>query len=190
MSTSEQDKWDSLYRTAERGAPARVLEENVHLLPVQGRALEVACGLGANAIRLAQHGLEVEAWDTSAVAVERVRRYGTEQGLALRGEVRDVLRHPPPADCYDVIVVTHFLDRELMPLLIEALRADGLLFFQTFTHRRCDDTGPRNPAYRLYDNELLHLCGGLRIVVYREEGVVGDTTQGFRNQAYLVGQKR
>src|SRR5882724_1266274 len=47
----------------------QVLVENVHLLPTHGRALDVACGLGAGSIFLARHGLKVVAWDISPVAI-------------------------------------------------------------------------------------------------------------------------
>lgn len=46
-----------------------------------------------------------------------------------------------------------------------------------------------NPAYRLATQELLRLFHPLRILVYREEGRVGDTTCGLRNEAMLVAQK-
>lgn len=42
-----------------------------------------------------------------------------------------------------------------------------------------------NPA----KNELLHLAGELRVLVYWEEGSVGDTALGFRNEAMLVGRR-
>jgi tellurite methyltransferase len=41
----------------------------------------------------------------------------------------------------------------------------------------------------LDDNELLALFNGLKLRFYREEGVLGDTSKGTRNQAMLVAQK-
>ncbi len=41
------------------GEVAQVLLRNRHLLPEQGRALDLACGRGANALWLAEQGLEV-----------------------------------------------------------------------------------------------------------------------------------
>jgi tellurite methyltransferase len=73
--------------------------------------------------------------------------------------------------------------------LINALRPGGLLFYQTFTRTKVSEVGPSNPAYRMQDNQLLDMFIKLQILAYREEGVVGDTTQGFRDEAMLVGQK-
>jgi len=41
----------------------------------------------------------------------------------------------------------------------------------------------------LAENELLHLFADLQIVVYREEGKIGDISQGFRNEALLIARK-
>jgi tellurite methyltransferase len=47
-------------------------------LPDDGRALDLACGLGGNSILLAQQGLKVDAWDIADVPVAAL------QELALR----------------------------------------------------------------------------------------------------------
>ncbi len=189
MSEDPRDKWDRIYR--ERGdevpLPAQVLVEFAHLLPARGRALEIACGLGGNALFLAERGLETEAWDLSAVAVQRLQARAA--GLPLVGAVRDVTAQPPPADRYDVIAVSHFLERGLAPALVRALRPGGLLYYQTFTREAVSAGGPSNPAFRLTPNELLDLFGELRLVAYREEGRLGDLSQGFRDEAWLVGLK-
>jgi tellurite methyltransferase len=189
---SQHEKWESRYCEGGGGigAAARVLQENVHLLPQRGQALDCACGLGANALLLAAHGLETCAWDYSAAAIERVAAGAAERGLSLHAAVRNVVREPPPPESFDVIVVSRFLERALAPALIAALRPQGLLYYQTFTRARVDAGGPNNDAYRLADNELLELFGALQVLVYREEGRVGDTSRGFRNEAMLVAMRR
>jgi len=190
MSTDLRDKWDSRYREAE-GLPgaAAVLADNVHLLPASGRALDLACGLGANALLLAERGLRTRAWDLSPVAVERLQGVARARGLTVEAEVRDVQREPPQPEAFDVIAVSHFLDRELAPALMAALRPGGLLFYQTFTRARVQDTGPSRAEFRLGENELLRLFAGLSLVAYREEGRIGDLERGFRNEALLIARR-
>jgi SAM-dependent methyltransferase len=183
------DKWDARYADTAETRPARVLLENMHLLPDHGAALDLACGLGANALLLASRGLEVCAWDSSSVAIDKLRALAQARGLTLQAEVRDVVQRPPEPGRFDVIVVSHFLDRDLTPHLIAALRADGLLFYQTFTRSRADERGPHNPDYLLADGELLTMFSPLHLMVYREEGLVGDIEQGFRGQVLLVASK-
>jgi SAM-dependent methyltransferase len=185
-----QAKWDRRHTEAEGvGEPAAVLVENAHLLPATGRALDLACGRGANALLLAGSGLEVQAWDLSPVAIGRLAREAGARGLNLAAEVRDVLRHPPPAGRFDVILVAYFLDRGLAPALSAALRPGGLLFYETFTREAVSDCGPTNPDFRLADNELLRLFPGLHPRVYREEGRLGDVSRGHRDAAMMVAEK-
>ncbi len=192
MPHPDAEKWNTIYAAGEHIAknPARVLTENRHLLPQHGKALDLACGTGANALLLARSELETHAWDVSEVAIQELQHQAANNNLPIVTEVRDVLAYPPTPQSFDVITVSYFLDRKLFPALISALKPEGLLFYQTFTREKTSDTGPRNPEYRLAPNELLQLCSGLHILVYREEGLVGNTTQGFRNEAMLIGQKR
>ena len=189
----QQTKWNARYAEVESDAPpsaAQVLMENQHLLPDTGVALEVACGLGGNAWLLAEKGFETHAWDASNVAVERLCSSAKARGLSIQAQVRDVVNQPPTENRYDVIVASRFLQRSLIPKIIAALTSGGLVFYQTFIQDKPADLGPNNPDYLLAENELLQLFSGLRILVYREEGQVGQVTQGFRGEAMLVGQKR
>ncbi|RMD79514.1 MAG: class I SAM-dependent methyltransferase [Gammaproteobacteria bacterium] len=185
-----QRKWDALWREQEGpGRPARVLAENAHLLPAAGEALDLACGLGANALLLARRGLRVRAWDLSTVAVERLQAQARAEGLAVAAEVRDVCAQPPPPEAFDVVVVAHFLERPLAPALVAALRPGGLLYFETYTREALSPQGPGRPEWRLAPGELLGLFAPLRPVVYREEGLLGDLGEGWRDKALLVAVK-
>ncbi|WP_455384462.1 class I SAM-dependent methyltransferase [Acidihalobacter prosperus] len=181
--------WNERYAGADatEASPAEVLRDFAHLLPARGRALDLACGLGANALLLARRGLQVEAWDSSAVAIERLSEAAALEGLDIRSDVRDVVLQPPQAGSFDVIVVSRFLERSLVSALQAALRPGGLLYYQTFIREAVHaDRGPRRPEYRLAANELLGLFRGLRLIVYREEGRLGNLGAGLRDEAYAV----
>ncbi len=191
MEESTKNKWDRRYRTSERAPEtATVLRENIHLLPTSGRALDLACGLGSNALALARHGLDTAAWDQSPIAIETLFDRAKSEQLRVNTDVRDVVASPPEPDAFDVVIVAHFLERSLSKALVETLRVGGLLCYQTFIRASVDDKGPSNPAHRLGDNELLSLfVPPLRLRVYREEGTMGDTRVGFRNLALMIAQK-
>jgi tellurite methyltransferase len=184
-------KWDERYQASEPGSgePARVLRDYAHLLPHRGDALDLACGMGANALFLARRGLVTQAWDISQVAIAKLRAYADTQGLPLQGRVHDAIAQPPAPGTVDVIVIAHFLERDLAGHLVDALRLGGLLFFQTFTRTFVNPAGPSQDIFRLGDNELLGMFPSLRVLAYREEGTVGDTAQGFRDEALLVALK-
>ena len=188
---SIKSKWNERYRAA-TGEPqaSRVLEENLHLLPGSGRALDLACGLGANAILLAQQGLTVDAWDIADVAIAALQELALRRHLSIQAEVRDVEVHPPEPKTFDVVVVSYFLDRDIVPALIQALKPGGLIYYQTFTRQRVSDRGPQRAEFGLADQELLSLFSGLQVLFYREEGRVGDVQKGFRDEAMFIGRKR
>lgn len=190
MRTDRQGlKWDQRYRKTEGlPEPALILRDYGHLLPIRGEALDLACGLGANALWLAERGLRVSAWDISSVAIESLSALAKTQGLSVEARVRDLMTDPPAPASFDLILVAHFLDRALCPAIAAALRPGGLLYYQTFSRECVSDRGPANPDYRLASNELLQLFPDLIVRAYRDEGRTGDTSRGTRDLALLVGQ--
>lgn len=187
----QQAKWDARYsNSAAAPCVAKVLSDYAYLLPEHGTALDLACGLGGNALLLAQHGLNTRAWDISPVAIEQLRHNAAQLGLSIQAEIRDLTATQLVRESFDVIVVSYFLQRDLAPAIIDALKTDGLLYYQTFTQCKIDNSGPSNPAYLLAENELLHLFKLLQVVIYQEDGLAGDTSRGLRNQALLVARKQ
>lgn len=187
MSNPDQLKWDRRYENADKEPrAATVLKDNLQLLPTTGTALDLACGLGGNALLLAEQGLQTEAWDISPVAIEKLAERA--KGLPLVAKVVDISSDTLPANTFDVIVVSYYLDRELAPAIIKALKSGGRLFYQTFNHIQLG-RGPANPAYRLQEKELLELFSKLRIRYYREDESTDSSPDAIRDEAMLVAQK-
>jgi len=70
---------------------------------------------------------------------------------------------------FDVIVQTDFLDRQLLPVLADALRCGGMLLIDTFlaaAHPNAE--GPSNPDYILRRNELPAIYSHLDLLHYCE----------------------
>ena len=83
MAEADREKWDQRYAEGSyraRTYPSPFLVERLAELP-RGRALDLACGAGRNALCLAEAGYAVEAVDISGVAVERARATARERGL-------------------------------------------------------------------------------------------------------------
>ena len=203
-------KWNERYEVVHiPNQVIDVLELNLHLLPAQGKTLDLACGLGGNALRMAELGFESHAWDLSDSAIGKIQEFAQERHLSVFTKQCDISQDDVQVEMhkegFDVIVVGHFLLREMIPSLISALRPGGLIYYQTFVeeHEPQDNVnsavhsestpestrGPRNSLFRLRSNELLNLFSGLTVRYYREEGLLGDLDKGFRNEAMLVAQK-
>jgi len=195
ITLDKKQKWNDAYLSAEFfDAPvATVLSENSHLLPIHKdqplKALDLACGRAGNAQFLAKRDFIVDAIDISDTVIKGLQVFTEEHSLNINCEVCDVENNGIPKKKYDVIIVSYFLHRPLFSQIEASLKPNGLLFYQTWSQLRVDDSGPNNPAFRLASGELLRLCEGLTSIYYREDGIEGDTTKGLRNEALLIAKK-
>ena len=187
---SQKDRWNERYRNSDSPPQAaRVLSGNLHLLAGSGRALDLACGRGGNALLLAECGYQVDAWDISDVAVLSLQALAKEHQLTVFPQIMDTIDLPALNNIYDVIIISYFLQRDLFPWLIAALKPGGLIFYQTFTQTKVSDRGPKNNDFRLADQELIKQLSFLQLLVYREEGAQGNTVEGFRDEVMYIGRK-
>lgn len=171
MSEADRERWNARYEAGEyanRRHPSVLLEDWLDRLPA-GRALDVACGLGRNALHLAAHGYEVDAMDISGVALAGARELADAQGVTVNWIEADLEDRPDIArDAYDVIVVSRFLSRPLCPLLVDALRDGGHLVYEHHFTTDAPVGGPRSEQFRARPNELLELFRALRVLEYGE----------------------
>lgn len=184
---SVRDKWNKIYAGREApGHVAAVLVDHADLLPESGRALDIACGLGANAFFLADQGLIVDAWDISDVAIAKLE--ANKGNRAINPLAFDITQASFGKCQYDVIVNTHFLDRSLIGAIKDALLPGGLVFFQTFTREKTVNAGPSNPDFLLDPGELEMLFDGLTVLAHRDHGASIRDDDPLAGQAYLVAR--
>lgn len=83
---SDAELWDERYRESHRiwsGKPNAALVREVEGL-APGRALDLGCGEGADAVWLAREGWQVTATDISRVALDRAAEHAADAGVADR----------------------------------------------------------------------------------------------------------
>lgn len=174
MSEADRERWDGRYAEGQYRArvwPSELLVEWLPRLP-RGRALDVACGAGRNALHLAAGGFAVDGVDISDVALGRARAAAAERGLDATFHCMDLDAHELPGAGYDLVIVSRFVDRGLVPALRAALAPDGFLLYDHHLRTHRDVAGPKSPEFRVGPNELLSLFEGLRVVHYHEGIVV------------------
>lgn len=192
LNSNARQKWDRIHSRAAAtpSTACRALRDYSFLLPASGRALDVACGRGGNALLLARRGLETSALDISPVALQALDTEARRAGLPVELIEADTEHFAHSGDLYDAIVVANYLDREFCRRLPQLLKPGGLLFYQTFVRDKVDrDCGPSNTDYLLQTGELLRLFTSLRVLQYSDLGTVGDGALGLRNQAMLIAMK-
>lgn len=107
----DANAWDFRYRESELvwGAePNRFVAAEMSAAE-PGRALDVACGQGRNAIWLASRGWQVVGVDFSAVGLDRAAQLATRAGVSGRVDFRlvDVVNDALPAGPFDAVVVAY-----------------------------------------------------------------------------------
>jgi tellurite methyltransferase len=193
VSAAERDKWDARYREGayrSRTHPTALLAEWLPRLP-RGRALDVACGAGRNALYLAAKGYEADAVDISSVALDRGRRAAAERRLEVDWLCEDLDGDPEralPAGPFDLIVWVRYVHRTLMPHLIARLAAGGALLCEQHLTTDAPVAGPTSAGFRLAPGELRGSAAGLRIA-YSFEGLVVDPDGRSVALAQLIGTK-
>ncbi|HWO68465.1 MAG TPA: methyltransferase domain-containing protein [Umezawaea sp.] len=101
--------WDERYSGTDRmfsGNPNFALVTEVSGLP-PGRALDVGCGEGADAVWLAGRGWTVTALDVSRVALERAALHAREAGVEVEWVHAGLVEAVLPAGGFDLVSVQY-----------------------------------------------------------------------------------
>jgi SAM-dependent methyltransferase len=134
---SDEQAWDERYQESDRvwsGNPNVVLVAEVSDLP-PGRALDLGCGEGADAIWLAKRGWQVTAVDISSVALRRAAAHAAGENVTVDWQ-RHNLEHTFPDGEFD-LVSAQFLhswkdfDRDkILRRAAEAVAPGGVLLIE------------------------------------------------------------
>jgi 2-polyprenyl-3-methyl-5-hydroxy-6-metoxy-1,4-benzoquinol methylase len=105
----QREDWDKRYASVENlwaVRPNRFLVAEVEGL-TPGRALDLACGEGQNAIWLATLGWDVTGVDFSEVAIAKARTRAEREGVQVEFTCADLLGYEPAAEAFDLVLVLY-----------------------------------------------------------------------------------
>src|SRR5690606_12739643 len=143
----ERDKWDERYRAGSysgRTHPTALLADRLDELP-RGRALDVACGAGRNALYLAAAGYRVDALDISPIGLERGREAAATHNLDVRWIEADLDDDPDaalPDERYQLIVWVRYVNAALIGPLVRRLALGGCLLCEQHLVSSAEVVGP------------------------------------------------
>ena len=182
MSTDDRIRWDkqhlNLSNAQSPSAFLRAIVESEAWPSLRGKALDVACGKGRNAIYLAQREFAVTALDISQVALAEGRRRA--QQLQIDWQQRDLESSEWVFGDFDLVIIFNYLQRSLIQPIQQAVKLGGHVIFETFLIDQAAAGQPKNPDYLLQHNELLDRFRGFRVLSYREGRYDDDGASAFR----------
>ena len=156
-------------RSSPADLPSSWVRRFAPLIPADGLVLDLACGWGRHARLLSGLGHRVEAVDRDAEALAALAGI---DGVTTRQADLEGGPWPYYNFAFDGIVVTNYLFRPLLPLLINTLGEGGVLIYETFMEGNDRFGKPSNPAFLLRPGELLEVVRRRLTVVAFEQGEV------------------
>jgi len=149
----------------EGAAPSPWVARFAGLVPAGGRVLDLACGGGRHARLFLDRGHPVTAVD---IDTSRLAALGNPAGLeVIAADLEGGAPWPLAGRNFAGIVVTNYLHRPLLPMIVDALAPDGALIYETFVVGNERFGRPRNPDHLLRPGELLEAVRGrLDVVAY------------------------
>jgi len=169
MSEQDRKKWNLRYAedSYHKNNPVTLVEDWLPSLPV-GKALDVACGPGRNAILLAQAGYRVDAIDISREGLNQARQKTENQGLSINWIEHD-LDEPYQFDMdYDLIIVLWYVNLALITRLCGCLAPGGHLLCEEHLITDLEVTGPRSLDYRVAPGVLREAVSGVEVLLCEE----------------------
>jgi 2-polyprenyl-3-methyl-5-hydroxy-6-metoxy-1,4-benzoquinol methylase len=184
MSTDDRIRWDKQHLSSpgaeQPSAFLREIVESAAWPARRGRALDIACGKGRNAIYLAQRGFAVTALDISHVALEEGRQKALQQDLSIDWQTCDLESTALDHAGFDLIISFNYLQRSLFGPIRQAVKPGGRVIFETYLIDQAALGHPKNPEHLLQHNELLECFRGFRALFYREGKFVDGDLEAFR----------
>lgn len=166
LTTGRLDDWNARYRSREEinDEPASVLVEAASDLP-PGRALDLACGAGRNALWLARRGWEVVAIDGASEAIRVLREHAGEVRVDARVlDLEDGKPLPFDDASFDLVAILFYLHRPLFAEAKRLVKPGGIVVAAARTIGI-------NPRFCVSPGELRGFFEGWEMLVDREGDV-------------------
>lgn len=135
-----------------------------------GRALDLGCGEGRNAVWLAERGWQVTGVDFSPVGLDKAARLAEQRGVSVQWLLADVVDHVPPPGAFDLVAILylHIAGAAMHDVLRRgagAVAPGGTLVVVGHDPTNIQEGygGPQDPAIVMAPDEIAEALAGLEI---------------------------
>lgn len=172
--------WDRRYGGRElvwTANPNRFLVAETETL-APGRAVDLGCGEGRNAIWLAERGWQVVGVDFSEVGLHKARELAAARGVSVEWVAADLLEYRPEPKTFDLVLVFYLqvAAGERQPILraaVDAVSPGGtfLLVAHDSANLQHGYGGPQTPAVLYTAHDVVDDLDGGGLQIERAERV-------------------
>ena len=176
--------------------PNRYLKEQatIYLKP-SAKVLCVADGEGRNSVWLAKQGMNIDAFDLSATAVNKAKQLADLEKVKVSFNVASTSSWNWKPDYYDAVVAifiqfaTPNMRVDLFQQMRNSLRPGGILILQGYTPKQLEyKTGGPPSIDHLYTTELIQdLLKGMKVIDWREYEEEIHEGEGHHGMSALMG---
>jgi SAM-dependent methyltransferase len=175
-----REEWNRRYAGSEllwTAQPNRFLvAETAGLLP--GRALDLGCGEGRNAVWLAEQGWRATGVDFSDVALEKARELAAARGVEIEWTRADLLDYRAAERAYDLVLLFYLQlpesqRRQILRTAAAAVATEGTLLLVAHDRSNLDHGygGPKNAAVLYTADDVVADLDGSGLQIERAERV-------------------
>ncbi len=182
--------WDRRYREGfydDVAEPHLLLKRFWSLIPGPN-VIDIASGAGRDSLYLAERGYRVWGLDKSQEALKIARESSSATRTSIFTISGDAHALPFKRNTANGVIVFYFLLRDIMGEIVDLLRKDGILMYETFLKRQNMIDKGRNPDFLLDDGELVSYFKDLDLLFYEE--TISFSRGKQRATARYVGKKR
>ena len=119
--------------------------------------LDFASGSGRNSIPLLKKNITITAIDNDQNKLNKYKHFNNINTICF--DLETAQEWPLVKEYFDVIMVVNYLYRPKIKKIINLLKKNGYLFYETFSSGNERYGRPKNPNFLLKDRELLHIFG-------------------------------
>jgi SAM-dependent methyltransferase len=169
----DRKEWNKRYADKEfvwSVDPNRFLVAEVASLQ-PGRALDLGCGEGRNAVWLAEQGWQITAVDFSEIGLDKARQLADARGVQVTWVLADVTAYRPYSAAHDLVLICYLQlpaheRRQVLAHARDALASHGTLLYigHDLSNLEHGWGGPQDPAVLCTPQDVVADLGDLRIV--------------------------
>ena len=155
----------------------------IHALKIKKKIdlLDFASGNGRNCIPLLNKNIFVTAIDKDQNKLNKYKNLNNINTICFDLETEQ--DWPLVRENYDIIIVVNYLYRPKIKKLINLLKKDGFLFYETFSIGNEKYGLPKNPNFLLKNGELLNIFGDKLLPLSFYEGKLDYSEMAIKQRA-------